>query len=208
MAILSTAYLGNLHYYARLLAPGAAIDLHEHYVKQSFRNRCVILSAGGPLTLAVPVHHSGSVKTPVRDIRIDHSKRWQHRHWQAICSAYRNSPYFVHYEADFAPFYEKQFSFLADLNNGLQETVLRLLGVCAAPAFTEAYAERVSESADFRASISPKRRLQRPDPAYTPPEYWQVFGDRFPFESDLSVIDLLFCEGPGALGLLRAALKF
>ena len=98
MILLPTAYLGNLQYYSKLLSGEACIDLHEHYLKQSYRNRCDILSAGGVMSLTVPVYHTGGVGTPTREIRIDYSKRWQHRHWQAIVSAYRGSPYFAHYE--------------------------------------------------------------------------------------------------------------
>lgn len=80
MILLPTAYLGNLQYYSKLLSGEACIDLHEHYLKQSYRNRCDILSAGGVMSLTVPVYHTGGVGTPTREIRIGYSKRWQHRH--------------------------------------------------------------------------------------------------------------------------------
>ena len=127
MILLPTAYLGNLQYYSKLLSGEACIDLHEHYLKQSYRNRCDILSAGGVMSLTVPVYHTGGVGTPTREIRIDYSKRWQHRHWQAIVSAYRGSPYFAHYEEHFAPLYRQRFDLLTELNDTLQRTVLHLL---------------------------------------------------------------------------------
>ena len=205
--LLSTAYLGNQHYYARLLGGPCRIDLHEHYLKQSYRNRCDILSGGGVMSLVVPVHHRGSVKTPTRDIRIDNSKRGQHRHWQALVSAYRNSPYFFHYEERFAPFYERPYTFLVDLNLGLQETVLDLLGCPGAVPLTDRYEENASPENDLRIGLSPKARLSRPDPAFTPPVYYQVFSERFEFVPDLSVADLLFCEGPASAELLRGAFR-
>ena len=92
--ILSTAYLGNVQYYTKLLSGRAQIDLHEHYQKQSCRNRCDILSTGGPTTLVVPVCRPSGERVPVRDIRIDRTKKWRHQHFQALVSAYRRSPYF------------------------------------------------------------------------------------------------------------------
>lgn len=201
--LLSTAYLGNLHYYARLLGGACRIDLYEHYLKQSYRNRCDILSAGGVMNLVVPVHNRGSVKTPTRDIRIDNSKRWQHRHWQALVSAYRNSPYFYHYEERFAPLYERPYTFLADLNLDLQRTVLCLLGAPAEIPLSDRYLENVPAERDLRLSLSPKARLSRPDTSFTPPVYYQVFSERFDFVPNLSVVDLLFCEGPGSAALLK-----
>lgn len=143
MILLPTAYLGNLQYYSKLLSGEACIDLHEHYLKQSYRNRCDILSAGGVMSLTVPVYHTGGVGTPTREIRIDYSKRWQHRHWQAIVSAYRGSPYFAHYEEHFAPLYRQRFDLLAELNDTLQRTVLHLLdpsgGAAARIGYTDRY---------------------------------------------------------------------
>ena len=95
--ILSTAYLGNVQYYTKLLSGRAQIDLHEHYQKQSCRNRCDILSTGGPTTLVVPVCRPSGERVPVRDIRIDRTKKWRHQHFQALVSAYRRSPYFSYY---------------------------------------------------------------------------------------------------------------
>lgn len=203
--LLATAYLGNQHYYARLLGGACRIDLHEHYLKQSYRNRCDILSGNGVMSLVVPVHNRASVKTPVRDIRIDNSKRWQHRHWQALVSAYRSSPYFFHYEDRFAPFYERTYTYLVDLNRALQEMLLGLLGYSGTVPLTDRYEEEVDPQNDWRLGISPKKRLERQDPAFTPPVYYQVFSERFEFVPNLSVVDLLFCEGPASADCLRRA---
>ncbi len=205
--ILSSTYLGNQQYYAHLLAPGTRVDLYEHYLKQSFRNRCEILSAQGVIPLVVPVHNRGSVKTPTREIRIDNSKRWQHRHWQALVSAYRSAPYFDHYEGIFAPFFHKPYDFLIELNLGLQETLLGLLGHREPVLFSERYEEGIPPEQDLRNALSQKARLHRPDEAFTPPVYYQVFTERLPFAPNLSVVDLLFCEGPGSAELLRGALR-
>ena len=141
--ILSTAYLGNVQYYTKLLSGRAQIDLHEHYQKQSCRNRCDILSTGGPTTLVVPVCRPSGERVPVRDIRIDRTNKWRHQHLQALVSAYRRSPYFSYYEERFAVVYRKRHDFLVDLNEELQSLVLELLRADPPVGHTERYAEHV-----------------------------------------------------------------
>lgn len=205
--ILSTAYLGNIRYYTKLLTGEAVIDLYENYRKQSYRNRCDILTANGICPLIVPVLHPSGRKVPVRDIRIDNSKKWQHQHYQAIVSAYRRSPYFAYYEDELAPFYVRPYEFLCDLNEDLQRLVLGWLGLRCAVEHSDRYVDHVPEADDFRSALSPKARYDRPDPAFVRQPYYQVFSDRFPFCGNLSVVDLLFCEGPGAADVLRASVR-
>lgn len=205
MIILSTAYLGNLQYYSKILSGEAVIDTGENYLKQSYRNRCEILSANGIDSLIVPVLQPSGVKTPTKDIKIDNSKKWQHRHFQAIISAYRNSPYFFYYEDELAPCYTKHYDYLIDLNNDLLEITLKLLKTDIRPKFTDdspAFAEKPYAPNDFRICISPKSRLQRPDPKFYPPQYYQVFSEKFDFFPNLSILDLLCCEGSAATTLL------
>lgn len=154
-------------------------------------------------SLIVPVLQPSGIKKPTRDIRIDSSKKWQHQHWQAIVSAYRSSPYFVHYEERFAPFYRRRYDFLVDLNAELQQTVLDLLRMKPRIAYSESYVQNPDPAEDFRDALSPKPRLQRPDPAFRAAPYYQVFTERYPFAANLSIIDLLFCEGPDSTGILR-----
>lgn len=176
MILLPTAYLGNLQYYSKLLSGEACIDLHEHYLKQSYRNRCDILSAGGVMSLTVPVYHTGGVGTPTREIHIDYSKRWQHRHWQAIVSAYRGSPYFAHYEEHFAPLYRQRFDLLTELNDTLQRTVLHLLdpsgGAAAGSAIPTVTSpppyHPIRRDRDIRPDTSPRTRGRRCKPPPRP----------------------------------------
>ena len=114
MTILPLSYLPSVAWCARLLRGDCTVDLGEHFVKRSERTRARILASDGPMELSVPVCGAGRPRTPLRDVRIDYSKRWQHRHWQALVSAYRSSPYFEHYAARFEPFYRREYRFLAD----------------------------------------------------------------------------------------------
>ena len=205
MNILSLTYLGNIQWFSKLCFSECLIDVDEHYVKQSYRNRCDILTANGPASLTVnTVRTSNWNKVSVRDTRIDYSKRWQHLHWQSLVSAYRNSPYFDHYASEFEPFYHKHYDFLLDFDMGLLETVLRLVGSDVEIKISDKYIDHISsDMSDWRNGISDKPRLSRPDPEFTAEPYWQVFSDRMDFVPNLSIVDLLFCEGPGALDIIR-----
>lgn len=212
MTILPLTYLGNVEYYSYLLAGDCIIDTGENYVKQTFRNRCEILSPNGVFPLTVNVVKGGSRdKKPVRDMRVDYSKRWQHQHAHALVSAYRNSPYFEHYWQRFAPFYEKHYEFLADFNLGLTAVLLDILGQPGGPAVSERFIEASPEDTDLRKYFNGKD--SRPSiPGRAPgngshrtlrfAEYYQVFGDRHPFAENLSVIDAVFCEGPYASAIV------
>ncbi len=129
MTILPLTYLGNTEWFARLLAGDCIVDVGENWLKQTARNRCDILTANGVASLTVPVHGYGR-KIAAKDIRIDGSKRWQHQHWTSLVSAYKNSPFFDHYEARFAAVYTaRRFDFLVDLNLELLGIVTAVLGL-------------------------------------------------------------------------------
>ena len=105
----------------------------------------------------------------------------------------------------FAVVYRKRHDFLVDLNEELQSLVLELLRADPPVGHTERYAEHVPEGEAFRYCISRKPRLSRPDPDFAPQPYYQVFSERMPFVPNLSIVDLLFCEGPSAAGVLAAS---
>ena len=174
MTILPAAYLPSIEYCARWAQGPCVVDGGEHFVKRSERNRTHILTAGGVLALTVQAVRANRPRTPMRDVRIDYSKRWQHQHWTALVSAYKASPYY-------------------DLR--LMETIAELLGL-PMPAVSEAYLTADEGDLDLR----PKRK-EGAD--FTSPPYIQVFSDRLPFTPNLSIADLLFCEGPQSPALLK-----
>ena len=104
MTILPSVYWGSIEWYAHIMQRECVLDLGENYVKRSERNRAAILSANGPMRLTVHVMNGNRPQQPVRDVRIDYSKRWQHQHWVSILSAYKSSPYFDHYAEHIEPF--------------------------------------------------------------------------------------------------------
>ena len=195
MTILPAAYLPSIEYCARWAQGPCVVDGGEHFVKRSERNRTHILTAGGVLALTVQAMRANRPRTPMRDVRIDYSKRWQHQHWTALVSAYKASPYFDHYAPRFEPFYTRRYEFLFDYDLRLMETIAELLGL-PMPAVSEAYLTADEGDLDLR----PKRK-EGAD--FTSPPYIQVFSDRLPFTPNLSIADLLFCEGPQSPALLK-----
>ena len=121
--ILPLAYLPSVEYFTHLLRGGCVVDLGEHFVKRSERNRARILASDGVMELTVHVRNANRPRQPVRDVRLDYSKRWQHQHWGALVASYRSSPYFDFYAGRFEPFYRREWEFLADYNLGLLEVV-------------------------------------------------------------------------------------
>ena len=196
MTILPVTYLGSVKYFAHLLREECVIDLGEHFIKRSERNRAQIMTANGILALTVNVRNGNRPQTPVRDVRIDYSKRWQHLHRTALMSAYRSSPYFEHYAPSLMPFYERKFEFLADYNLELTELLLQLAHIDRRPQISELYVEAADGDRDLR----PKKRESR----FDCPPYYQLFSERFPFAANLSFADLLLAEGPSAISVLRS----
>ena len=147
------AYLPSVEYFTHLLRGGCVVDLGEHFVKRSERNRTRILAADGVMELTVHVRNANRPRQPMRDMRLDYSKRWQHQHWGALVASYKSSPYFDFYAERLEPFYRRQWEFLADYNLSLLDTVCSLAKV-PMPALSENYVDAAAGDLDLR----PKHR--------------------------------------------------
>jgi hypothetical protein len=191
--LLTTAYLAPVSYYAVLAkAENVLFENFDSYEKQTYRNRCQIATANGLMALSIPVEKSGSAKVLTRDIRISKHNNWQNQHWRAIESAYNSSPFFEYYLDDFLPFYTKDWTFLWDFNFEIQTKVLELLDCEIKMQHTNEYKKVIDKDiTDFRNSFNPKI----PKNIIETKAYYQVFTQRFGFQKDLSVIDLLFNMG-------------
>jgi WbqC-like protein family len=198
--LLSSAYFPPINYLSIVCrADKFFIEKEENYLKQTYRNRCLILTANGPSSLSVPVLSGSSIKSPVRDIKIDYSKRWQQVHIRALISSYKSSAFFEYYFEDFEKIIKCKPAFLIDLNSNTLETVMRIIGISKAIEYTNIF-EQYGESAnDFRKSISPKKNIPG---NLSQKEYYQVFNYRFGFVSGLSILDLIFNVGPDSLSYL------
>lgn len=197
--LLSTAYLPPIQYFSKLYRHSAIyLERYENFGKQSYRNRCNILTANGVISLTVPVEKANS-KTLSKDIRIVYQTPWQKLHFKGIESAYKNSPYYEYYIDDILPFFEKKETFLWDWNLNFLESMMEILQWERTILFTEDYIRPGTPSfKDFRDTIHPKPSHQAPDPEFVSLPYRQTFSDRFSFVPNLSILDLLFCTGPEA----------
>ena len=198
MIILPTAYFGSTEYWTALVKGGedVVLDLGENYVKRSERNRTRIMTSGGVMQLSVQLCHANKPRQPITSMQVDYSKRWQHQHIVAIESAYRSSPYYDYYADRFLPLLERRWERLTDLNMAIMEQCAKVLKV-AVPRVSEQYI--VAQDADV------DMRLKGSSSTYHAEPYIQVFSDRFEFEENLSILDLIMCEGPEARNILIAS---
>lgn len=204
-AYLTSAYLAPIQYYTKLASyDRICIEQHDHYIKQTYRNRCTIASPNGELALSVPIVRPENKKAPMKDIRISDHGNWRHLHWNAIESAYNNTPFFEYYKDDFRPFYEQKQEFLIDFNEELCHLVCGLVDLEPVMERTATYQTvfRPNEM-DFREVIHPKKESLEVDPEFTPHPYYQVFESKLGFMPNLSIIDLLFNMGPESLLVLQ-----
>ncbi len=190
--LLSTAYLPPLDYFSTLLKNEPIfIEKNEHYVKQTYRSRCEILSANGKLSLSIPLQNNGD-KELISSKKISYAENWQVKHWRAITSAYKNSAYFEYFEDDFKPFYFEKHELILDYNTGLTKLILKILRQKKEIQFTSEY-QKEFRGIDIREFLTNKQNNPKPETRNN--KYYQVFSDKFGFTPNLSVIDLVFNKG-------------
>jgi hypothetical protein len=196
--LISTAYLPQVEYFS--LVSGAdeiIIEKEENYLKQTFRNRCYILSAHGPQLLSVPVYLGSLHKTHIKDIRIDYSKRWQQVHLRAMKASYNSSSYFEFYFEKIEKVISCNFEFLLDLNMELTEVILEMLNIKRRLYYTTSFEPADNNAYDYRYKITPKKQS-----SFVDKRYMQVFDTTAGFVPHLSIIDLIFNTGPEACSYL------
>jgi hypothetical protein len=197
--LISTAYLPPVGYFSLIRnAEELVIEKEENYHKQTYRNRCIILAAGGKQTLTVPVYLGSQHKTAIKDIRIDYSKRWQQVHLRAINASYRSSPFFEFYFEDLEKVILENHEFLLDLNTGLTELILKIIGTVIPVNYTTSFIPLGTDDFDFRYTVTPKKK-----PGIILKPYTQVFNPYSFFVSGLSIIDLIFNQGPDSAQYLQ-----
>lgn len=202
--LLSSAYLPPVSYFSKLYAyEKVCVERFDHYMKQSYRNRCVIASAAGPLSLTIPTEKSEDPKCLMKDVRISDHGNWRHVHWNAFVAAYKQSPFFDYYADEFHEFFEKRYSFLFDFNSELCNWLCEQLDMHPVVTWSDDFIVDTAGMDDFREQIHPKKRLQTDDASFKDVPYYQVFQEKQGFQPDLSVADLLFNMGPEGLLVLR-----
>jgi hypothetical protein len=216
--LLSTTYFGPIQWYQKLYrAEEVWIEQHESFLKQTYRNRCIIATTQGTQALTVPIERStlnAQLSTfndqRIKDIRISDHGNWRHLHWNALQSAYGESPFFEYYEDDLRPFFEKRWDYLLDFNEAIREELCELLDIQPHVSYTSTFQLQPStihyppstihhplSTIDFRSAIQPKHPA--PDSDFQPRRYYQVYEAKHGFLPNLSIVDLLFNMGPEAI---------
>ena len=216
-ALLQTTYFGPIQWYQKLYRyEHCLIEQYDSYQKQTYRNRCIIATTNGLQALTVPVEHNSPFSpltfhsSPlVKDLRISDHNQWRRVHWNALQSAYSESPFFEYYADDIRPFFEKKYEFLVDFNEAIRQIICDLIDIHPHVEYTQSFLSPQSSQlsllsshlsplathlSDYRGVISAKH--PQPDVTFTPKDYWQVFRHKHGFLPNLSILDLLFCMGP------------
>ena len=194
-ALLSTTFFGPVQWYQKLYRYDEVyIENNDSYQKQTYRNRCLIATTNGVQALTVPVtiEHAGGTET----IRISDHGNWRHQHWQALCSAYGDSPFFQYYEDDLRPFFTGKWEFLRDFNEAIRQQMCIMLDIQPKVMLTPHYqkGDDLTDCDDYREVIRPKHPL--PDPDFSPQRYYQVYEHKHGFLPNMSILDLLCNMGP------------
>lgn len=191
--IFPTAYLPSIHYMSLFLkTESPSIELFESYKKQSCRTRTNVMTANGIQTLTVPIVKVNGNHTLTKDIEIAYKEPWQHIHMRCLESAYRKSAYFDYYFPYFENIYKQKFKTLIELNDYSLKVILKLMKVTKDYSYTNDF-DKINDNDDYRISLSKTDGNE-----IEIPKYYQVFADRHGFIPNLSVVDLLFNEGPSS----------
>jgi len=201
-AILPLFYLPPIEFFDKIIKHSEHIIIEnaEHFPKQTYRSRASIHSPNGKLDLIVPVIKGKNVHTPIKDVKISYDFDWQRLHWLSLQTSYRSSAFFEFYEDDFAPFYEKKHEYLFDYNEELLTLLLKLLKLDVQYSYTKDYEKEYPDFEDYRNTILPKIESD-----YQTKPYFQVFEDRNGFMPNLSIVDLLFNQGPRSVQHLQTS---
>ena len=193
--LLSTTYFGPVQWYQKLYrSDEVQIEQWESFQKQTYRNRCLIAAPNGIQALTVPVEHNSQL---IKDIRVSDHGNWRHLHWNALVTAYSESPFFEYYQDDIRPFYEQRWDYLLDFNEAIRAKMCELIDIQPKVSYSLEFRTLNSQLQDFRETIRPKHPA--PDPDFTPRPYYQVWQQKYGFLPNLSILDLLFNMGPESI---------
>lgn len=203
--IIELQYLPCVAYFTYLtLFDRVIIDIGEQYVKQSYRNRCRINGANKVENLIIPIRkNSGNQRSS--DIKIDYQQKWMNNHMRAIQSAYGKAPFFEYYAEEIFEIYSRKPLTLIALNQELLTKCLEFLELQIGVEFKSNIENNsIKEAYNAKSVIHPKKDLPQ-NTLFSSEKYFQVFGKNF--VPNLSVIDLIFCEGPGSGHIIKKSIS-
>lgn len=194
--LIELHYLGSLEYFALLIQQERIVfEVCDTFKKQTFRNRAYFLGSNKTLQLNVPLTFSNGTKT--KEVKIDYNHRWIKNHWGAFYSAYGKAPFFEYFQDDFQAIWESRPTYLVDLNVKFLRLVLKILKSNLQFDYCSTYEKEYEH--DLRDCINPKSTFTDRK-IYQSAPYTQLFGDTF--VPNLSIVDLVMCEGPQAANIL------
>ena len=192
--LLSTTYFGPIQWYQKLYrAEHVVIEQWESFQKQTYRNRCLIATTQGIQALTVPVVRGET--SLMKDIRISDHGNWRHLHWNALQSAYGESPFFEYYQDDILPFFTQRWDYLFDFNEAIRQKMCELIDISPQVSLTGSFQPKADH--DFREAINPKHPA--PDADFESRPYYQVYQQKHGFIPNLSILDLLMNMGPESI---------
>ena len=176
-------------------------EAHDNYQKQTYRNRIKIATSSGVLQLTIPILHNKDSKERQQSfkVRIENKFHWQRDHWRSLKVAYQTSPYFEYYEDTFEPLYHTIYDTLIDFTLALHDIIMECLQLEVKHNYTTSFEKKPIDLIDFRHLT-----LAKKDPAIVLPEYHQLFREKHGYLPNLTILDLLFNEGPNAITYLES----
>lgn len=198
--IIHPTYFPNIvHFVAMVKAESAMFEVDDNFVKQTYRNRTYIYGANGKLALNIPVIYTQKNRQKYKDVKIFNKEKWQILHWKSLLSAYRTSPFFEYYEDELQPLFELKSDYILDFNMTCFEVICECLQLELNTSKTEVFQKTIENKTDFRYLVNVKKEQIQPFETYT-----QVFSNKHGFIPNLSILDLLFNEGPNASNYLES----
>lgn len=197
--LIQTTYFPSVsHYIAVAQADSVTLEMEDNFQKQTNRNRMYIYSPNGMQLLNIPVKHLKNNYQKTRDIKLETEFDWQKQHFKSLETAYRSSPFFEFFEDIIMPVFEKKYTFLMDVNLETMDLLSKCIGIKNTFGETSEFYKNPTDLIDFRYLADGKKD------STTITEYTQVFGDKFGFINNLSMLDLLFNEGRYSLDYLKS----
>ena len=198
--LIHTTYLPNIDTFVAIAkAKQVSFEVCDNYQKQTYRNRTHIYGTNGKMPLTIPVVYSQKNRQLYKDIQVSNDTNWQDLHWKSIKSAYNSSPFFEFYEHDLQALFENEVSYLMDFNFKCFDVVLDCLQEQFSFDTTTEFDKKPGNISDFRPLVDNRKEIEQHFKPYT-----QVFDDKHGFISNLSILDLIFNEGPNAMMYLEA----
>lgn len=198
--IIHPTYFSNIaNFVAIIKSDDVTFEIEDNFLKQTYRNRTYIYGANGKLTLNIPVIHSQKNRQKYRDVKIFNEEKWQSLHWKSLLSAYKTSPFFEYYEDELQPLYNQKADYILDFNFKCFETICECLQLEINSSKTETFVKTIEDKTDYRYLVHAKKEVPQNFEPYT-----QVFSNKHGFIDNLSILDLLFNEGPNALNYLES----